>query len=169
MDTTDLQWQPIMGWGFTIKGTLNHLIITVADNEYVDTQFSAHKVFLKTLSTFIGKWLEGQIKQMFLGASQQHGVNRITKISYGNLCVMEKIIAWRSIRLYLQLFLRRCLSYLRYLCLLRVVVSNSYGVVFLLWFSSSCIPYAASFSELFFFDCPFGIPELLFRNSEFQY
>jgi hypothetical protein len=49
MDKTYLQWQPIMGRRFTIKGTLNHLIITVADNENVETQFSVHKVFYKTL------------------------------------------------------------------------------------------------------------------------
>jgi len=82
-----------MGWGFTIKGTFNHLLITMADNENVDTRFSAHKLFLKTLSTFIGKYWGGQIKQRLLGARQQHGVNRIAKISYGNLCVMEKIFA----------------------------------------------------------------------------
>jgi hypothetical protein len=37
---------------------------------------------------------------------------------------------------------------------LRIVVSNTYCVVFLLCFSSS---YVASFSGLLYFDCPFGI------------
>ena len=41
-----------------------------------------------------------------------------------------------------------------YLC---IVVSNTYCVVFLFCLSSSCIPYVASFSGLFFFECPFGI------------
>jgi len=40
---------------------------------------------------------------------------------------------------------------------LRVVVSNTYRVMFLLCFSSSCVPYVASFSGLSIFDCPFGI------------
>ena len=40
---------------------------------------------------------------------------------------------------------------------LRIVESNSYCDVFLFCFSSSCVPYVASFSGLSFFDCPFGI------------
>jgi len=40
---------------------------------------------------------------------------------------------------------------------LRVVLSSRYCVVFLLCFSSSYVPYVASFSGLFIFDCPFGI------------
>ena len=35
-----------------------------------------------------------------------------------------------------------------------VVVSNTYCVMFLLCFSSSCVPYVASFSGLSIFDCP---------------
>jgi hypothetical protein len=31
---------------------------------------------------------------------------------------------------------------------MRIVMSNTYCVVFLLWFSSSCVPYVASFSRL---------------------
>jgi len=46
------------------------------------------------------------------------------------------------------------MSYLRYLC---IVVSNTYCVVFLFCFSSSCGSYVASFSGLFFVDCPFRI------------
>jgi hypothetical protein len=40
---------------------------------------------------------------------------------------------------------------------LRIVVSNIYCVEFLFCFSSSYVPYVASFSRLSFFDCPFGI------------
>ena len=81
-----------------------------------------------------------------------------------------------SVRLYPQLFVGGLMSYLRYVlfvftssclkegsCLiyvvcvcLRVVVSNTYYVVFLLCFSS-CVPYFASFSGLSFFECQFGI------------
>ena len=50
-------------------------------------------------------------------------------------------------------------SYLLYvICVcLRIMVSNTYRVVFLFCFSSSCVPCVASFSELSIFDCPFGI------------
>jgi hypothetical protein len=37
------------------------------------------------------------------------------------------------------------------------VVLNIYCVVFLFCLSSSCIPYAASFSGLSIFDCHFGV------------
>ena len=47
------------------------------------------------------------------------------------------------------------MSYLCYLCLFAIVVSNTYRVVFLLCFSSSCVPYAASFPGLSMFDCLF--------------
>ena len=40
---------------------------------------------------------------------------------------------------------------------LRVMVSNTYCVVFLFFFSSSCIHYVASFSALYIFDCPFCV------------
>jgi hypothetical protein len=43
---------------------------------------------------------------------------------------------------------RRLMSYLRYLCVLCIVVSNTYCVVFLLCLSSSCVPHVASFSGL---------------------
>jgi hypothetical protein len=48
---------------------------------------------------------------------------------------------------------RACLIYIICVCL-RIVVSNPYCVVSLLWFSSFC--------GLSFFDCPFGIIERLF-------
>jgi hypothetical protein len=49
------------------------------------------------------------------------------------------------------------ISYLR-LCVCKcIVVSNTYCVVFLFCLFSSCVPYAASFSGLSIFDCPFGI------------
>ena len=43
-----------------------------------------------------------------------------------------------------------------------IVVSSTYCVVFLLCLSSSCVPYVASFSGLYIFDCPFGILYRLF-------
>jgi hypothetical protein len=49
------------------------------------------------------------------------------------------------------------MSYLRYLVCLRIVVSNSYSVVFLFCLSLSCVPYVTSFSGLSIVDCPFGI------------
>jgi hypothetical protein len=49
-----------------------------------------------------------------------------------------------------------CIVYGICVCL-RIVVSDTYCVVFVYCFSSSCVPYAASFSGLFIFGCPFGI------------
>ena len=49
------------------------------------------------------------------------------------------------------------MSYLRYLCLLLMLMAKTNYVVFLLCFLSSCIPYAFSFSDLSIFDCPFDI------------
>jgi hypothetical protein len=37
------------------------------------------------------------------------------------------------------------------------LIYNTYCVVFLFCFSSTCVPYAASFSWLSISDCPFGI------------
>jgi len=59
----------------------------------------------------------------------------------------------QNLCLYLKL---SCLIYVICVCL-RKVVSNTYCVVFLFCFSSSCVPYVVSFSELSMFDCPFGI------------
>ena len=59
-----------------------------------------------------------------------------------------------SVRLYLQLFLRGLMSYLRYLCLFTYSgVHHILCCVFI--FYSSCVPYVASFSILSIFDCPF--------------
>jgi hypothetical protein len=55
------------------------------------------------------------------------------------------------------------MNYLCYLCFLGIVVSNTSCVVFLLCFSSSCVPYVVSFSRLSIFDCPFSILLHLFR------
>jgi hypothetical protein len=59
---------------------------------------------------------------------------------------------------YLCLFVGRLMSYLRYLCLF-AHNSDVHQIlcVFLFCFSSSCVPYVASFSGLSIFDCPFGI------------
>jgi hypothetical protein len=47
---------------------------------------------------------------------------------------------------------------------LRIVVSKTYFVVFLFCFSSSCVPYVASFSGLSILDCPFSILSRLFNG-----
>ena len=54
-----------------------------------------------------------------------------------------------SVRLCIQLFVAgELMYYLRYSCLLRMVVSNIYCVVFLFCFSSSCVSYVVIFSGL---------------------
>jgi hypothetical protein len=61
------------------------------------------------------------------------------------------------VRLYLQLFVGGCMSYLHYLCLFAYSgVQLLLCCVFVL-FSLSCVPYVSSFSGLSFFDCFFGI------------
>jgi len=47
---------------------------------------------------------------------------------------------------------------------LRIVVSNTYCVLYLFCMSSSCVPYVASFSGLSIFDCPFLIDPSIFSN-----
>ena len=50
------------------------------------------------------------------------------------------------------------MSHLRYLCFcLRIVVSNTYCVVFLFCFSSFCVPYVVNIYGLSILDCPFGV------------
>jgi len=49
-----------------------------------------------------------------------------------------------------------CLIYVICVCL-RIVVPNTYCVVFLFCFISSCVPHIVSFSGLSIFDCPFDI------------
>ena len=56
--------------------------------------------------------------------------------------VMSAIIyawKWCSVRVYLQLFVRGILSYLRYFVCLCIVISNTYCVVFLPCLSLSCV------------------------------
>ena len=48
------------------------------------------------------------------------------------------------------------------ICACLHIMSNTYCVVFLLCFSSSCVPSVASFSGLSIFYCPFGNLEHLF-------
>jgi len=57
---------------------------------------------------------------------------------------------------YCNLWEGSCLIYVIYVCL-RIVVSNTYCVVFFFCSPSSCVPYVASFSGLSRFDWPFGI------------
>jgi hypothetical protein len=60
-----------------------------------------------------------------------------------------------SVRLYLPLFVGGIMSHLR--CLSFLAYSGVQHIVFLLWFSSSCLPYVANFSGLSIFYCTFGI------------
>jgi hypothetical protein len=46
----------------------------------------------------------------------------------------------------------------RYLCLFAYLCPTHIVLCFLFLFSSSCVPYLASFSGLSFFDCSFVIP-----------
>jgi len=46
-----------------------------------------------------------------------------------------------------------------------IVVSNTYCVVFLFCFSTSCVPYVASFPGLSIFDCPFCVLERLYNDK----
>ena len=48
------------------------------------------------------------------------------------------------------------MSYLCYLCLLRIVVSNTYCVALLVCFSSSYVPYM--YGVPVSLDCPFRLP-----------
>jgi hypothetical protein len=74
-------------------------------------------------------------------------------------------VLWSQLRLHYKNYVRfvfissclydgSCLIYV--MCVwLRIVVSNTYCVVFLLCFSSSCVPNVASLSRLSLFDFPF--------------
>ena len=58
----------------------------------------------------------------------------------------------------------RVMSCLRFFCVcLCIVVSNTYCVAFLFWFSLFCVTFAASFSGLSIFDCPSVFSEVYFR------
>jgi hypothetical protein len=77
----------------------------------------------------------------------------------GVMSVAKSVYKRCLVRLYFQLFVGEHMSYLRYLCMfvyLRIVVSNTYCVVFLFCFSSSCVPYVAMCSGLSSLDCPCG-------------
>jgi hypothetical protein len=65
-----------------------------------------------------------------------------------------------SVRLYLQLFLGELISYLRYLCLFRIVVSNAYcvGFYFVFFVSALCLVLPV------FLDCPFLMAPSIFSN-----
>ena len=64
-----------------------------------------------------------------------------------------------SVHKHLHVFVEGVMSYSRYLCLFaqHLLVSNTYCVVFLFDFSSSCVRYVVSFSGLSIVDCLFGI------------
>jgi hypothetical protein len=55
------------------------------------------------------------------------------------------------------LFVGGIMSYLLICVCLRVVVSNTYWVLFLFCLPSSCVLYVSSFSGISIFECPFGI------------
>ena len=68
-----------------------------------------------------------------------------------------------SVLLYLQLFVGGFMSlYVMCVCL-RIVVANTYCLLFLFWLFSSCVPYVASFSGLSILLAP-----LVFSNIYFQ-
>ena len=59
------------------------------------------------------------------------------------------------VRLYLQLLVGGLMSYLRYMCLFTYRTWRPTRIVLCFRLSSSCVSYVASFSGLFFFDCPY--------------
>jgi hypothetical protein len=61
------------------------------------------------------------------------------------------------------------MTYLCYLGLLAYSGDQHIMVVFLFCFSSSYVPYVASFSGLSIFDCTFGILERLFNHLLLAY
>ena len=60
-----------------------------------------------------------------------------------------------------------CRIYVTCVCL-RIVVSNTYCVVFLLYISSSCVPYVASYSGLSIFYCPSVSSNIYFNISSYD-
>ena len=58
------------------------------------------------------------------------------------------------------------MPYLRYLCFLRIVVSNTYCIVPLICFYSYCVPYVANVSGLYLCDCPFGIANFYLHHRK---
>jgi hypothetical protein len=70
--------------------------------------------------------------------------------------LIEKKLFTTGISMYLH-----AVIYVICICL-HIVLSNTYCVVFLFCFSSSCVHHVASFSGLSIFYCPFDVPYRLF-------
>jgi hypothetical protein len=79
--------------------------------------------------------------------------NKINVISNPNSYIPMTMTFNSCSVLHLQLFVGGLLFVLRYLCLLP---SNTYRAVFLLCYSSSCVPYVTSFFRLSICNSPFG-------------
>ena len=73
-----------------------------------------------------------------------------------------------SVRVNLQLFVEERMSYIRDLCLFAYSGVQQILVLFMLCFSTSCVPYVANISGLSGFDCPFGILYRLFNCLNYQ-
>ena len=101
-------------------------------------------------------------RQIFFLSKFCHKINVYNKKiadKYILVSIMQTIILqFICIQIFTSCYLQEgaCLIYVICGCL-RIVMSNTYCVVFLLCFSSSCVPYVASFSGLSFFYCPFGV------------
>ena len=61
---------------------------------------------------------------------------------------------------------RTCVLFMLFVFYFRKVVSNTYCVMFLFCFSSSCIPYVVSFSGMSISYCVFGILECFFTHTK---
>jgi hypothetical protein len=113
--------------------------------------------------------------QLFVGElmSLPPVVCRRTHVFYlqlfvGGLMSLPPVVCRRTHVFYLQLFVGELMSLPPAVCrrahvlftlfvFVCVLMSTTYCVVFLFCFSSSCVPYVASFSGLPIFDCPFSI------------
>ena len=103
---------------------------------------------------------------------QFHGINSFSKFSAISFIYYVQIITVINIIWFV--FTSSCLQegacLIYVICVrLHIVWSNTYCVVLLFCFSSSCVPYVASFSGLSFFDCPFGFLLRLFKHNRGRY
>ena len=89
--------------------------------------------------------------------------NKINVISNPNSYIPMTMTFNSCSVLHLQLFVGGLLFVLRYLCLLP---SNTYRAVFLLCYSSSCVPYVTSFFRLSICNSPFGFLWRLFTKKK---
>ena len=105
---------------------------------------------------------------VFTSSCLQEGSCLYLQLFVGGLMSLPPVVCRRTHVFYLQLFVGELMSLPPAVCrrahvlftlfvFVCVLMSTTYCVVFLFCFSSSCVPYVASFSGLPIFDCPFSI------------